>query len=309
MKKVSLDSFERQCITNRLLWLAIFMLFILDALWIRYNNMSVDISRATLFFPVVGIFLLISLFYRYIRRDDRLFIFGNIANQMLAIAAAIGVFSYLAGGMDRPFIDAELVKIDEMMLFDWPAYIRWVDTHAPIALLLRASYLSEGPQMLAVLVLLFFYNQTGHMQRFVIAFLVTACITVIISAMMPALGGYAFHQIDLSQYPNLHPAGAKEHMQALQQLRAHSSVISFPLKGVVMFPSFHAALALLLVYAALPIRWLQPILLLLNMLVLASTPVDGGHYLVDVLAGMAVALLAIRLADHWLPMHRSAPRF
>src|ERR1700693_4535513 len=43
-------------------------------------------------------------------------------------------------------------------------------------------------------------------------------------------------------------------------------------------------------------RWVRPVAILANGLMLASTPIDGGHYFVDVFAGIALALAAIAAA-------------
>jgi membrane-associated phospholipid phosphatase len=41
---------------------------------------------------------------------------------------------------------------------------------------------------------------------------------------------------------------------------------------------------------------MRPIVLLANGAMLASTPIDGGHYFIDLIAGVAVAVLAIIVA-------------
>ena len=53
-------------------------------------------------------------------------------------------------------------------------------------------------------------------------------------------------------------------------------------------------MALLLAYA-MRATVLLPVFVVLNAAMLASTPVDGGHYLVDVLAGAALAIGLIAL--------------
>ena len=49
-------------------------------------------------------------------------------------------------------------------------------------------------------------------------------------------------------------------------------------------------------YASMPVRWLKIIAVPLNLLMILSTPVDGGHYLMDVLAGIVIAFIAIYAA-------------
>ena len=65
------------------------------------------------------------------------------------------------------------------------------------------------------------------------------------------------------------------------------------LGGIVTFPSFHAASAVLYAWALWPVRWMRPIVVLAFGAMLAATPINGGHYLIDIIAGTAIAVLAI----------------
>jgi membrane-associated phospholipid phosphatase len=66
----------------------------------------------------------------------------------------------------------------------------------------------------------------------------------------------------------------------------------------VVFPSFHATLAVLCAYAARPLRILKFPLLALNLLIVLSSPAMGGHYFVDIIAGIILAALTISLPGH-----------
>jgi membrane-associated phospholipid phosphatase len=67
------------------------------------------------------------------------------------------------------------------------------------------------------------------------------------------------------------------------------------LQGVVQFPSFHLAMAVILTYAVRGIRVLFPVLLAWNALVIAATPLVGGHHFSDLWGGALVTLLVILL--------------
>ncbi len=56
-------------------------------------------------------------------------------------------------------------------------------------------------------------------------------------------------------------------------------------EGLVGFPRFHAISAVLNIWAGWPLRRWRIAILPVNLMMLAATPVFGGHYLVDVLAG------------------------
>jgi membrane-associated phospholipid phosphatase len=65
------------------------------------------------------------------------------------------------------------------------------------------------------------------------------------------------------------------------------------LGGIVTFPSFHATSAVLFAWALWAVRWLRPFALLVNGAMLAATPLNGGHYFIDVIAGVVIAVLSI----------------
>ncbi len=63
--------------------------------------------------------------------------------------------------------------------------------------------------------------------------------------------------------------------------------------GIISFPSVHAAVAVLCSWAAWPIRWIRFPLILWNTLMMLSAITEGGHYIVDIIAGIGVAGFSI----------------
>ena len=66
-------------------------------------------------------------------------------------------------------------------------------------------------------------------------------------------------------------------------------------QGLVTFPSFHTSLGFIFVYGARRVRWLFWLLIPVNAVMVISTLPVGGHYLIDVIAGVAAAIAAIWL--------------
>jgi len=64
-------------------------------------------------------------------------------------------------------------------------------------------------------------------------------------------------------------------------------------KGLIGFPSYHAAMALLAIWYLRDVKFLRWPVLALNLAVLLATPLQGGHHAVDVLASIPVAALAV----------------
>ena len=71
-------------------------------------------------------------------------------------------------------------------------------------------------------------------------------------------------------------------------------------QGLVCFPSFHTVLVIMFCYA-LRGTWLFWPAAVLGGLTMPSLPPIGGHYLIDIPAGAALALLAILVVRRWSP--------
>jgi membrane-associated phospholipid phosphatase len=68
-------------------------------------------------------------------------------------------------------------------------------------------------------------------------------------------------------------------------------------EGIITFPSYHAALAIIFLVAFWSVPLLRWPSVVLNLALVAGTPIDGGHYFVDLGAGMAIAMVSILAAS------------
>ncbi len=93
---------------------------------------------------------------------------------------------------------------------------------------------------------------------------------------------------------NLQPAASASAWPLMASLRDGTvrTLMAAGADGVITFPSLHTALAVLFAAAFWPVPWLRWIAIVLNSLMMVSIPVEGSHYLVDMLSGGAVAAVA-----------------
>jgi membrane-associated phospholipid phosphatase len=112
-------------------------------------------------------------------------------------------------------------------------------------------------------------------------FIVSGLITAAMFAFTPALG-------------KVGDVGT-EYLDVLAQLRSGKwSAMSYDhVQGIVTFPSFHTTLGILFIYVVRRERWALAVFAPLNILLILSTPTVGGHYLVDLFGGAAVAAVSI----------------
>jgi hypothetical protein len=229
------------------------------------------------------------------RRDPQvMFVLGGTA-QIVFITAVMTPLTYVAAAANLPMQDGNLLAIDRALGFDWAGYVTYVDAHPALAAWLNYGYTMIRWPIFAIPVVLAAKHRYHRIEEFTFAFGLALVATTIVSGLVPAIG--VFQQIGLD------PASIK-HLNVqpyLDQLRdlppARTGVLRhldlLGLGGIVTFPSFHAASAALYAWALWPVKWLRPVTVLAFSAMLAATPINGGHYLIDMIAGLAVAVAAI----------------
>jgi membrane-associated phospholipid phosphatase len=219
---------------------------------------------------------------------------ANVLSQLIATSMLIAPLTYISASLDYPLQDRNLFAIDQFFGLDWRSYLDAVDGHR-LGDIYNFGYRTFSWQPLLIPILLCLSGNAARAYQFSLAFILTVMLTVVISMFLPATGAYAFLGLSPSDYPHLHPVDDFDHMRHLPLVReGKMRVLEIgQLTGIVTFPSFHAAAAMLYLWALWAIRWMRPIALICNVLLLMSTPIDGGHYFIDVIAGITLAILSI----------------
>lgn len=282
--------------------LPIYALVVASALAIAVGVSATDFSfDASLVQPLVS--LLTFIFGGMWLRRFGLAACGELVQaaallSVISIAGALG--SLLLAATARPFADDWLVAWDAALFFgfDWQASIRSIAaTQGGDKLLYGASavYSTLGWQPLALVMLLFASGRERHGWTFLSAWGLTLAVTVMIFPFFPALGAFLHHGIGVHEFPGIRVDAAWRHVKILHPVRDGTlrSLSVNVIAGVVTFPSFHAAAAVLLAWGFWPLRWCRWPFLLLNVCMFASSLVIGGHYLVDLVAGGAIAATCI----------------
>jgi membrane-associated phospholipid phosphatase len=288
---------KAQFTLNRRLWACIAVVALIDAVWMAVIGMRVNTQLLSFVLPVLSVCLAVSGFYRFVRRDDGIFLFAQAGCQIIAGTLALAVFSYVGARLAFPLYDGTYVAIDARVGFHWRDWVLALDRNPSLAQVLWWIYRSCEAQLLLLLPLLFLRGHSGHVQRFLVAFLYSAGVVTVLATLFPAAGGYDFFGLVPSGLSNIDVAFGQQHLHDLMALRAHEMTqLPLEMKGLVTFPSFHATLAVLLIYLGWPIALLRMPLVLVNTLMVVSTIACGGHYLVDVAGGLAIAWHSLWLA-------------
>ncbi len=226
--------------------------------------------------------------------------------QLMAFAAVAAPLSYVAAAAALPLQDAAFNSLDQALGLHWRGWLALMERWPALHLAMRVIYMSMMPQMAAVVLLLGFTGRLAWLRVFMLAFVFAALITIALSALAPAEGVW-LHDGIRNANPALMPVSHTS-WPVFLGLRDGSVrvLMAMGAEGIITFPSLHAALAVVLIAAFWPVpaaRWPAAVL---NTLMLAATPIDGSHYFVDVLAGVAIAIVSLvaarafvaRLAAH-----------
>lgn len=207
------------------------------------------------------------------------------------------VASYLIAAATHGYADQPLAQIDEAIGFDWPAAYRLTMESSVVQQVGRTAY--SGGMLVPVLFLPFLclVGRGDEARRFVLVFGIALALTMVMFALLPAAGPAVQYHLSGGPYA---PQTGLEQKGLIDSLRSGAvrQIDLEHLHGLVSFPSFHAATATLLLWAAPSFGLLRRPLQLFILCMLAATPVEGNHYLVDLFAGAGNAFLAIRLAQY-----------
>jgi membrane-associated phospholipid phosphatase len=234
------------------------------------------------------------------RRDPQvMFVLGGTA-QLVLVTVLMSPLTYVAAAANFPLQDGNLLAIDRALGLDWAGYVSFVNDRPLLATWLSYGYSMIRWPIFAIPVVLAAARRYACIAEFTLAFALALIATTIISALVPAVGVYQQIGLDPATLANLDPRAYLDQVRDLEPVRtgALRHLDLFGLAGIVTFPSFHAASAVLYCWAFWPVLWLRMLALVANAAMLASTPIDGGHYFVDIIAGIAVAVVAI-VAAQW----------
>jgi membrane-associated phospholipid phosphatase len=256
---------------------------------------------------MAGEFALMDYLYFWARgpaADPKLmFGLGAIA-QLLLIITIMGPLTYVALAINWPLQDHAFLAIDRAVGLDPELLLRFVNDHAWLVKLLVTGYGFIKYFLLAIPIILAATLRLVRLQQFVAAYSLALAATLVISAFIPAIGSFYGLNISPAEFPSLNTE-IYEH-QLRDMLAVRSGVLRhlelFDLAGVVSFPSFHAASAVLYMWALWPVRRIGIVAAAMNILMIAATPVIGAHYAIDVIGGVLLAVASIAAVKYGLAL-------
>lgn len=212
---------------------------------------------------------------------------------LFTATALIGaVASYPLAAETHGYVDAGLQRSDALLHFHWLAWYRLVAAHRSLQLLGTVAYQSIFVSPALLLGYFAYHGDRTGAYRLLTAFWMAAVLALMLFRFLPAVGplAYLVHG-PLPYWPDSERYMA-DLIPALRQHTVHIVDLG-AIRGLVSAPSFHAASAVLFIAAAWPQRALRRPLTALNGAMLLATPVEGTHYLTDLILGALVAGVAL----------------
>ncbi|WP_242665721.1 phosphatase PAP2 family protein [Paraburkholderia ginsengiterrae] len=279
-------------------WLFIALMLLVDCIWALRIGFRLDrgsvVQTLVLVAGIAAITGLLSVIARVpYKNAARARFYQNVFAIFIWITALIAftkvciVFQYLGVTTNYPLATHTFIAIDSAFGFHWLETYRWVQSHPWIHTALAIAYMSGAWQLFAIPIILAATRNAEDYAEFVVQFMVSATLVILIAMPFPAESAYvhfAIHDRDTASTVSDFALFRDGHAHAL-----HLATV----QGLVSFPSLHTILALCFAYTLRHVRIVFPLAVVLNALMIVSTLTQGGHYLADVLSGLVAGALVI----------------
>lgn len=207
----------------------------------------------------------------------------------------IALSTYLAIWLNLPLQDHNLAALDAALGFDWHYVMGVVDSYRALAIMFNVAYSTFAFQLLLWPLFLAVGGHTKRAHVMVASFAIICFLSSFISIWTPALGTFVYYDFDASLLKNLDPFYGYDFLDEFNAVRDDTNFVWSleASKGILTFPSVHAAVAFLCAWAAWPLRLLKYPVLALNVAMACSAVTSANHYAIDVVAGCVVAMVSI----------------
>jgi membrane-associated phospholipid phosphatase len=209
------------------------------------------------------------------------------------LGLSLACLSYVCATAGLPLWDDRIIAADGYLHFNWLTAARAVDNAPFLLTLLNAAYATFTGQLIVTAVLLLAAGRVEDLDRYLITFVCASLLAEGASLLTPTLGP-ASTVASGAMFDHLSAIGrTTANIVVALRSRTLTVIDARALDGIISFPSLHAAVALLIPYH---LRWSKPLCSIavgINALMFLAAIPCGNHYLLDVLAGLLVAMLAI----------------
>ena len=271
-----------------LLWQGLLWLLVSSQLDRASITPVIEASKWQYLTLLAGIWLL-GVLIRLPRLSDSV-----IAIVVMVLFSIPGLFGqYAALSLNRPYADPWLAHLDESLGIHMPTVVQWVTAHPTVYNLLLVGYASFLWQVsFAPLVIAVFSRE--RLWTYVVAYQAAWSLALIGIALFPAEGVFVHYGYHI----DMHMIGT-EVVTDIHRARMHLpwTLSIGSTNGLVSFPSFHAAVAILMAWTMRGRNVLGALVLVVNAFLILGTAFLGSHYVVDVIASLVMMPAVLWMAE------------
>jgi hypothetical protein len=207
------------------------------------------------------------------------------------IVAFVGIrlLNYLTMTLAFPLADERLASWDRLLGLDWYAYALQLGQYPDLLRYIQLPYLFTIQTLALIFMGLTLFGKIERAKELLTLLFLGALVTISVSGFFPATAAMVHFMDDPLRALYGTNVGVY-HMPTLTYLREAQHIgLSFAdLPGLATFPSFHTMCGLLVAYSLRD----HILTLLLGCIwtgaMLMATPIYGGHYFIDIIAGTVV---------------------
>ncbi len=276
----------------------ILALAVIDAALIAHKGVSVDVAGYLAAFSTGGSMIAIGQFYRRFRQNEGIALATTAAGLFIVFTLVGSVFNYLLLPIRFGPYDDVLIRMDAALGYSWPDFISWMANHVWFGALLRFVYMSSMPQLLLVILILGFTRRTFELHRFLLTGVIAGMGTICVWSVFPTFGASASETFPADAQAALPIIVGTEYGAELMRLGREgvSYITPKDALGLIGFPSFHTVMACLSVWFMRGYRRVLPVFIAVNLVMIPAILVQGGHHLMDVLGGLAIFAVSMKLS-------------
>jgi hypothetical protein len=305
---------ERQSFDHAAWALLAFVMLLIGALE-AYRPLRIDALSCGPFIAACAPLAGASYYYARVRPNPAFAMMCLGLLQVLLFSAIGSVLSYLLAREGGQFWDATFMAWDKSAGLDWLSFVRAMDRLPWLTVPLYWAYVSLIPQVVALVLLLGFSGQPRPLRRFMLAAMLCGAITILASPFFPSVSAYVYLGLGQAQFHHIDVMPGYAQVMDVTALRTGTMtrIILPQMQGIIAFPSYHAGLAAVIFWSWWSsgrglLRWPGCIAAAATII---SAPIHGGHYFVDVVAGLGIAAVSILVAERAIGWNAATllPRF
>ena len=281
---------------------------LITLIWIQFSVLSAKPKHVFWAVAIFAAFSLVTIAASTFSRTRGLAAVAGTLAVVFGGFAAASFPSALGVAQGGPLWDSSFLWFDELLGFNHPALFAWFVWSPHVMHVIAGCYgltILVVPLTCISLVILKRYDRVRELN---FLFASTITIVVAVAALMPAAGLMTAVRLPTEVLMALPEEAGVYHLDLFYALRAGMPMAYGPFDnpGLIVFPSFHTCMALMIAYAFRDdpvMRW--PALLYCVCTVVATVPM-GSHYVADVIGGAAIFATCAWFGRHDLKQEPTA---